>query len=88
MTPLQKCIAEIEAKIAEIEKIRDEEDPYHESVDITIQTAVLKQALLFCIEAITANLEYERGVIVQAWIDGTYGIGDNAHDYFTKTYGQ
>jgi len=72
MTPLQKSIAEIEALKAEYGGVMD--------------NAV--RAISDTIEILTANLEYERGVIVQAWTDGTYGIGDNAHDYYTKTYEQ
>lgn len=72
MTPLQKSIAEIEAEITALEAYNEQE-----------QIAGLNRA----IQTLTANLEYERGVIVQAWTDGTYDSGIfGAHDYYTKTY--
>ena len=83
MTPLQKSIAEIEANIAEIRKKNR-----GVSSDEIQRTELLIAGLCSAKSTITANLEYERGVIVQAWTDGTYGIGDNAHDYYTKTYEQ
>lgn len=87
MTPIQKSIADIEAKIADIRRIREERDKTQSvSTEEIRHTEMLIAAFHYSISALTANREYERDVIVQAWTDGTYGIGDNAHDYYTKTY--
>jgi hypothetical protein len=82
-TPIQKSIAEIEAKIAITKKQIEDAVGVNPTL---LRLYSVQFGLEYAINILTANLEYERGVIVQAWTDGTYGIGDNAHDYYTKTY--
>lgn len=81
MTPLQKSIAEIEAKIAEIRK----RNIGVSSGEIQ-RTELLIAGLCSAKSTITANLEYERDVIKDAWTDGRCGLAQNFNDYFTKTY--
>ena len=75
MTPLQKSIAEIEAEITALEA-------YNEQAQI----AGLNRA----IQILTANLEYEREEIKDAYtqghFDGNDGCEMDFNDYYTKTY--
>lgn len=84
-TPLQKSIAEIEAMIArneeEIEYYRNMGHKQSIGFKQNIQQG-LKQAL----STLTANLEYERGEIRKAHIEGKSGVDQNSNDYYTKTY--
>lgn len=71
MTPLQKSIADIEAKI---------------EINAEFRRSAWVAAFRESIQILTANLEYERKVIKDAWIDGRCGLTQNANDYYTKTY--
>lgn len=72
MTPLQKSIAEIEAKI-EINK-KQIEDAGENKPEL-LKLYSIQYGLQYAKDILTDNLKYEREVIVQAWIDGSYESG-------------
>ena len=81
MTPLQKSIAEIEAMQGEVIHIGDSHSA---------------NAFQYCLDILTANLEYERDVIKDAYTQGHDDACDgnagqrkeftSGNDYYTKTY--
>jgi len=81
MTPLQKSIAEIEAKIAEVRKRN-----IGASSDEIQRTELLIAGLCSAKSTLTANLEYERDVIERAYKADRSVSNDQADYYYTKTY--
>lgn len=90
-TPLQKSIAEIEAKIAEVRKRNT-----GASSDEIQRTELLIAGLCSAKSTLTANLEYEREEIKDAYQQGHDDACDgnagqrkeftSGNDYYTKTY--
>jgi len=93
-TPLQKSIAEIEVQIATLT-----EELKFTNMGQVYKLKLMEQREGFSqsIKILTANLEYERGVIEDAYrqgetdyilenVDGTGCDYESAHDYYTKTY--
>ena len=92
-TPLQKSIAEIEAKIA-INKKQIEDAEGNKPTLLRLYS--VQYGLQYAHNILTANLEYEREVIKDAYQQGHDDACDgnagqikeftSGNDYYTKTY--
>jgi len=93
MTPLQKSIAEIKARI-EINK-KQIEDAGENKPEL-LKLYSIQYGLQYAKDILTDNLKYERDVIIDAYIQGHDDACDgnagqkkdftSGNDYYTKTY--